>query len=129
MRATAKADLADLWPLLTPQGKEKVEQDLRAWQLRLRDPKDADVIAREVRRLDPKAKPEDFYTARDGSISDVWRFFLMAKPRPAKPKTTGLRIDPTTRTAQIGYIDVEGTERVVHLTEDSGRWRIDYLPL
>ena len=55
MLAVSKPDLKELWLILTPGAKDKVVQGMRAWQLRLRDPKDA---AADIRRriLELRAK-------------------------------------------------------------------------
>jgi hypothetical protein len=95
----------------------------------LRDAEKGPLILAEVRRLRPETTDAELEAARSGSIADVWRFFLKAKPRPPNPPKTALRLVPSGTEAEVGYMDVHGTERVVILRKQDGRWRIDYLPL
>jgi hypothetical protein len=130
MEAVSQADLKKVWPLLTAEAMARFQRDLEDWQQRLRDPQTGPEIQARARSLNPNLKPEEFIAARDGTIEDVWKFFLRVKPRPAKPPKTGMiRLDPKGASAEIGYVDVEGTERHVRLVQVRGTWRIDRLPL
>jgi hypothetical protein len=129
MAAVAGPKLDALWPLLTAEARSRFEQDLRAFQVRLRDPQDGPRIAADVLRRRPATRPAEFEAARDGPIDAVWAYFLAAKPRPPKPKRSGPRFEPDGRKAEIAYEDAQGTQRVVLLRRTERGWQVDYLPL
>jgi hypothetical protein len=131
MVALSRSDLGGLWPLLTPGGKVRVENDLRALQASLRDETTgADVLA-AMRKTRPDLPVDVFERARTGTLADVWVYYLLAKPRSPTPRKSGLRTDPRTGTMTIDYEDSTGTLRGVVLRKDdrNGEWRIEHLPL
>jgi hypothetical protein len=130
MEAVSKEDLKTVWLYMTPEGREAAERDLRVWQLMLRDPETGARVLAEVRRLlgEDRVSTEEFVRARDGTIEETWRFFLRAKPRPAKPKMGGVRVQPDGRTAEILYQDVHGDWRPVTMVlRKDGRWLVERL--
>jgi hypothetical protein len=129
MVALSKSDLEGLWPLLTPAGKARVENDLRQLQVSLRDEGTGAYVFEGMRRSRPDLPVETFERARSGTLGDVWRFFLVAKPRSPTPKKGALVMDPGGQTMSIGYEDSEGTLRLVKLRKDAAGWRIEELPL
>jgi hypothetical protein len=129
MAALSKSDLNGLWPLLSPSGKQLLENDLRALQATLRDEATgADVLA-AMRKAKPGFPVELFERARTGTIADVWHYFLLAKPRPATPKRGAVKLDPTKQTVTIEYEDSTGTLRPVTLRRDGPAWRIEHIAL
>jgi hypothetical protein len=129
MQAIADRDLGALWPLLTPQGRDKVERDLRDWQERLRDPEQGAYILDQVRRRLPDVTDGEIERARYGTIRDAWEFFLRADPRPASPPSRGLRVAPDGKTVHLDYADPTGTQRTVRLRQLPAGWFVDDLQL
>jgi hypothetical protein len=132
MDAVSKEDLKGVWTYMTVEGRQAAEDDLLTWQRTLRDPEKGAQVLAEVRRLlgADKVSAEEFARARDGTIEDTWRFFLRAKPRPAKPRKGGMRLQPGGREAEILYEDVHGDWRPVKLVlSKDGRWLVERLQL
>lgn len=125
MQAVADRDLKALWPLLTERGRENVERHLRAWQAGLSGP----FLLERIRERRGEVDADEIELARHGTIEDVWRFFLEADPRPARPPQKGLRIAPDAKTVTIDYADPTGTIRSVRLIQTPTGWYVDDLQL
>ncbi|MHC5009323.1 MAG: hypothetical protein ACYTG6_00055 [Planctomycetota bacterium] len=125
MAATADKDLDALWPLLTPDGQIRVEKNLIDWQNGLQDPARFEEILRRIRAYYGEVSEAEIALARDGTLKDVWRFYLTVDPRPADPRMGRIELAEDERHARVFYEDPRGTLRVVRFVLRRGGWYID----
>ena len=129
LQAVHDRDLKALWPLLTENGKDKVQRDLRAWQAQMRDEeKGARILALALESLG-SLDPAEVERAKTGRIEDAWAFLLRADPRPARPPTKGLRAAKDGRHVELDYQDPRGALRTVRLVQRADGWYVDELEL
>lgn len=130
MEACHRGDLQALWPLLTLRAQEGVEQTLRDWQRRFRDPAEGPHIRALIEeRLGP-LEDAAFERAAQGAIQDAFRLMIRADPRPARPRQVGIEVEKDGRTVRIRYLATSGGQSheavAVLLRRDSG-WLVDEL--
>ena len=129
MRAVARRDLAALEPLLSPDGRRRLEETLRDFQHRLQDPVQGRLIldlAVERRGAIDAAEVE---TARHGTLEDAWSFLLRSDPRPSVPARQAARRLAGGDGVVVEYADPRGTLRTVTLRARDGVWAVEELQL
>lgn len=129
MKAVADRDLAALWPLLTADGRDRVEHSLRTWQAQLRDPDKRAYALRLLRQRHIEVTDAELERAGRGTLEQAWTFFLRADPRPPDPPRRGIKVDPHGRSVQIEYQAPSGDLRTVRLVQTGAGWFVDDLQL
>ncbi len=129
MDAVGARDLQALWPLLTENGRQGVERELRQWQAMLAGGEGSELLRQRLRERLPEVTDAQVAQVARGSLADAWRFFLTADPHPARPKPAGLEIAPNGRSVRMHYLGPNGTMREVRLVQRPSGWYVDLLQL
>lgn len=129
MRAVAARDLEALDPLLSTEGRRRLQETLRDFQHRLQDPVQGERILELVAEQRGGVDPAELDAARHGSLEDAWTFLLLSDPRPAVPPRQAPRRLPAGDGMIIEYADPRGTLRTVTLRARDGVWAVDELQL
>ena len=127
--AVAARDLEALWPLLTENGRQGLERELRLWQKMLAGGDGNAILLQRLRERLPDVTDEEIAAVARGSLLDAWRFFLRADPHPARPKGSGMELAPDGRSVRMLYQGPDGTIREVRLVQRPSGWYVDLLQL
>lgn len=129
MRAVARRDLQALDPLLSEEGRRRLQATLGDFQHRLQDPVQGKLILDLVEERRGPVDTADLDEARHGSLEAAWRFLLFSDPRPEVPDAQASRPLPGGDGVVVEYADPRGTLRTVTLRPQDGVWAIDDLQL
>ncbi len=131
LAALAGHDLDALHALLTPVGRQTLEQDLRAFCALLASPTEGPRLMAQVRQRWPEVPAALVEGARAGNLRSAWSLFMRAAtPTDLAPVQGGLKIDPTRPDeAEVLYRYGAGPEQPVLLRRVKGVWAVEKLSL
>lgn len=127
LRAVHDADWANLQRYLTKDARFAMEADMQRLQKNLAA-RDAQLM-RIVEQQIGEGYEAEVAKAVAGGMPAMLRFFVKLSPREREPDSLGVRIDPRTRSVQMGYRIANGQERSVTLVQARGRWYVSNLGL
>lgn len=131
LAALASHDLDALHALLTPVGRQTLEQDLRAFCALLASPTQGPRLMAKVRLRWPEVPAALVEGARAGDLRSAWSLFMRAAtPADVAPVQAGLKIDPTRPDeTEVLYRYGAGSEQPVLLRRVKGVWAVERLSL
>ena len=133
MKAVHERDLPALWELLSPDGRVRVEQNLKDWQRRLSDPEAWPDLERRIRAAleenGAELDPVLLERARTGKLADVWTFYLTVDPWPRIPPLENIETTEDEQWVRVLYKNPHGTIVPMLLKKTPRGWFVDRIEL
>lgn len=131
MDALGRRDYRAFTALMTPLGRETLDNDLRGFSANLAHPMEGPRLLSHIRARWPEVPDALVVSARGGDLEAAWKLFLgAATPAGVRPRQAGLRLDPKNQdTMSLRYRYSEGDDLGLEMRRIRGRWFVDTIEL